>query len=300
MKLIRLLSLLILSLSQPIWVTAQDMSLHEILAEEKGWVVVAQGYQFTDALCADSEGNLYFTDVAKGGAIYKVDLEGKLSSLVPDAPKISGLKFGTDGKFYAATQVPEKQIVTISLDGKLTVLATGVAPNDLVVSRKGFVYFTETSNGRIQMISPTGKLSVADVGPYKPNGITLSPDQGTLVCSDFDGTHLFVFRVEADGSLSSRAPYMTVVTPLNKIQSLGDGMTTDASGRYYVATAVGIQVFDPIGRLCGVISKPESKFISNVTFAGKNHGFLYVSCSDKIYRREMKARGTQSVKPIAP
>ena len=117
MKLIRLLSLLILSLSQPIWVTAQDMSLHEILAEEKGWVVVAQGYQFTDALCADSEGNLYFTDVAKGGAIYKVDLEGKLSSLLADAPKISGLKFGTDGKFYAATQVPEKQIVTISLDG---------------------------------------------------------------------------------------------------------------------------------------------------------------------------------------
>ncbi len=291
MRIYVFLALTFLSFGQSRWTFAQDMSLQEILEPDKGWVVVTEGHQFTDGLCSDLQGNLYFTDVAKGGPIYKVDPEGKVSGFVTNALKISGLKIGPNGTFYAATQAPEKLIILIGLDGKTTVLATNVVPNDLVVSRKGIVYFTETGKGRIQMISPTGELRVADAGAYKPNGITLSPDQGTLVCTDFDGTHLFVFKVEADGSLSSRAPYMTAVTPLNKIQSLGDGMTTDGSGRYYAASAVGIQVFDPTGRLCGVIAKPENKFISNVTFAGKNHGFLYVSSSDKIYRREMKARG---------
>lgn len=270
---------------------AQDMALNDILVEGKGWELVAQGYQFTDGLCSDAEGNLYFTDVAKGGAIFQVDKEGKLNSLAPNVPKISGMKFGPEGRIFAATQGAQKQIVTLTLDGKITVLASNVEPNDLVVSRQGFVYFTETGKGRIQMISPTGELRVADTGPYKPNGITLSVDQGTLVCTDFEGSHVFAFRIEADGTLSSRAPYMTAVTPLGKIQSMGDGMTTDMAGRFYAASAVGIQVFDPTGRLCGVIAKPEPKFISNVTFAGLKHSFLYVSCSDKIYRREMKAQG---------
>jgi sugar lactone lactonase YvrE len=68
-------------------------------------------------------------------------------------------------------------------------------------------------------------------------------------------------------------------------------MTVDADGRLYVATYAGLQVFDTTGRLSGVILKPQHQFLSNVTFAGPGLQWLYVTCSDKVYRRKTKATG---------
>jgi gluconolactonase len=270
---------------------AQDMPLSMVLSDDTKWELLAEGYQFTDASCADAEGNVYFTDVAKGTTINKIDLNGKVSTFIEKMPKISGLKWGPDGRLYAATQGPQKQIIAIEKGGKISVLMDNADPNDLVVSHKGGVYFTETGKSQVSYISPRGEVRVVDKGIKQPNGLTLSPDQGTLVVSDFGGTNLWAFRIEADGSLSFKAPYMTVRAPVGKETSSGDGMTTDAAGRYYVATEVGIQMFDPTGRLCGVIAKPQNKFLANLTFGGPELTYLYVVCSDKVYRRKTKTHG---------
>jgi enterochelin esterase family protein len=37
------------------------------------------------------------------------------------------------------------------------------------------------------------------------------------------------------------------------------GLTTDKDGRIYAATEIGVQVFDPTGRLCGVMTTPKGK-----------------------------------------
>ena len=60
-------------------VEARDMPLSEVLIEGEGWQVVSEGHGFTDGLCSDAEGNLYFSDVRSGQVIYKVDLEGLVS-----------------------------------------------------------------------------------------------------------------------------------------------------------------------------------------------------------------------------
>ena len=72
----------------------------------------------------------------------------------------------------------------------------------------------------------------------------------------------------------------------------GDGMITDAYGRYYVATELGVQYFDPTGRISGVIPGPTGiRGITSVTFAGPNLDFMYITCFDKIYRMKTKTRG---------
>jgi enterochelin esterase family protein len=109
--------------------------------------------------------------------------------------------------------------------------------------------------------------------------------------SEYSGTNVWAYRVEADGGLAHGDRYMTLRTPVGKAESAGDGMTTDAAGRYYVTSAVGIQMFDPTGRLSGVIAKPQNKGLVSVAFAGANLEYLYACCSDKIYRRKTKARG---------
>ena len=72
----------------------------------------------------------------------------------------------------------------------------------------------------------------------------------------------------------------------------GDGMASDTAGRYYVATALGVQVFDPTGRLCGVLPKPQlARSLTSCALAGPAREFLYVTNGDRVYRRKVQATG---------
>ncbi len=288
----------------PLTVSGQDMPLTQVLIEGEDWEVVAEGYGFTDGLCADAEGNLYFSDVKDGTAVYKVDLEGKVSEFIKDAAGISGLQWGADGRLYACVS-RGRVVVAFDREGKLTQLADEVRPNDLVVTHDGNVYFTMTPTAEIRRIDPEGKLSVVSTGDVgKPNGITLSPDQGTLAVSDHGGEHVWAFRIKRDGSLDAAEGYMTMRTPVADPEvAKGDGMATDIHGRWYVTTAMGLQMFDPTGRMGGVIAKPQEANLVSVAFAGPDHAWLYVACGDKVYRRKTKTRGAlffQAPRPAEP
>jgi enterochelin esterase family protein len=282
--------------------TAQDMPLSMLLIDGEGWQVVSEGHGFVDGPCADDKGNFYFSDIRKP-AIYRIAPDGQQTVLIEQPA--SGLKFGPDGRLYAC-QGSKKRLVAFDLPGgKETVIAEDVQPNDLVVTRKGHIYFTETGKKQVTFVNPkTGEKKAADTGITAPNGITLSPDQGTLAVSDFRGPYVWAFRIEKDGSLTAKEPYMTMRTevdvnakpedgrsPVYKNFCNGDGMTSDMQGRYYVATSLGVQVYDPTGRMSGVLPRPSDKAMTSVGFAGPQMEFLYATCADKVFRRKTKARG---------
>lgn len=278
---------------------AGDEALSKVLIEGEDWQLVGEGYAFTDGACADADGNFYFSDLPKG-ALHRVSPDGKATAFLENGPKISGLKFGPDGRLYAATQAPKKQIIAIAPDTKaITVLADQADPNDLVVSQKGYVYFTVTGKGQVMIVDGKGNLREGARGIQAPNGIALSPDQGTLVVSEYKGTNVWAYRVNRDGSLEAGSRYMELRTPVGKPDSGGDGSTTDAQGRYYVTSHVGIQMFDSTGRLGGVISKPTSKGCVSIVFAGPNHEYLYACASDKVFRRKLNAKGALSFPALA-
>lgn len=275
------------------FLSAQDMPLSQVLIDGEDWEVAVEGFEFTDGLSTDAEGNLYFSDVKGGDAVFKVDLDGNVSKFVKDAPGISGLQWGADGNLYACV-AREQRVVRFSKDGKETELVKDVRPNDLVVTHDGNLYFTMTPTKEIRRIDPSGKMTVVSEGVVtKPNGITLSRDQGTLAVSDHGGKFVWTFRIEKDGTLSHPGNYMTMRTPVaNSEIAKGDGMATDKHGRYYVTTAKGLQMFDPTGRMGGVISKPDPEnHLVSVCFAGPEHAYLYVANGGKIYRRKTKTAG---------
>jgi enterochelin esterase family protein len=269
-----------------------DMALSLVLIDGENWQKVAEGYQFTDAACGDAQGNFYFTDVAKGTTINRITPDGKAGVFLENMPRISGLKFGPDRRLYACVQGPQKSVIAIELpSGKIDVLATRVEANDLAVSPKQNVYFTDTSKGQVILIAPGGAPRVAASGINKPNGIILSPDSGTLAVSEYGGTNVWVYRVDADGSLSTGAKYIELRSPIGKSDSQGDGMTMDTMGRYYITSALGIQMFDSTGRMGGVIARPQNKGAVSAAFGGPNLEYLYVCSTDKVFRRKTKARG---------
>ena len=286
----------IASLFSPALLPAQnlggDEALSKVLIDREDWQLIAEGFGFTDGACADAEGNFYFFDLGKGTAIQKVSPDGTISDFIKDAPKCSGLKFGPDGRLYACTQGPKKQLIAMEVpSGKITVLADNAQPNDLVVSHRGFAYYTDTGKGQVIIVDAKGNVRVGASGINAPNGITLSPDQNTLAVSEYRGTNVWTYRVNADGSLHSGARTMTLRTPLNKADSGGDGSTTDAAGRYYVTSHIGIQMFDSKGRIGGIIAKPTAKGCVSVAFAGPGHEYLYACAADKIFRRKTQVKG---------
>lgn len=271
----------------------QDMPLSQVLIDGEEWEVAAEGFEFADGLSTDTEGNLYFSDVKGGTAVYKVDLEGEMSEFIKEAPGISGLQWGSDNRLYACV-AREQRVVVFDKEGKETELVNEVRPNDLVVTHDGNLYFTMTPTQEIRRIDPSGKMTVVSEGVVtKPNGITLSPDQGTLAVSDHGGKYVWAFRIEADGSLTHPGNYMEMRTPVADPEiARGDGMATDVHGRYYVTTAEGLQMFDPTGRMGGVIATPDpAQMLVSVCFAGPDHSYLYVANGGKIYRRKTKTSG---------
>jgi enterochelin esterase family protein len=93
-------------------------------------------------------------------------------------------------------------------------------------------------------------------------------------------------------SLDLKAAFVTHGTPAEKEAAGGDGMTSDTAGRYYVATEVGVQIFDPTGRLCGVLTRPQlDKPLTSCALAGPGREYLYATNGDKIFRRKVQAIG---------
>jgi pyruvate kinase len=118
---------------------AGDEALSKVLIAGEDWQLVGEGYGFTDAACADAGGNFYFSDLRKN-VIHRVSPDGKVSAFLENGPSISGLKFGPDGRLYAATQAPKKQIIAFAPDTKaITVLAEDVQPGDIILIDDGRV-----------------------------------------------------------------------------------------------------------------------------------------------------------------
>ncbi|MCR9297037.1 MAG: SMP-30/gluconolactonase/LRE family protein, partial [bacterium] len=70
--------------------------------------------------------------------------------------------------------------------------------------------------------------------------------------------------------------------------SRGDGMAVDKIGRFYVTSQLGVQIFDPTSRPCGVLPKPDNtQPLTSCTLAGPDHSYLYVTNGTKVFRRKL-------------
>jgi len=285
-----LLGLLLTSLA-----AAEETRLAGLLFPDQDWQLVSEGYAFTEGPAVDLQGNLYFTDVFRA-KIYRINAEGKAEVFVDKSFGTNGLMFGPDGKLYGC-QNGKKQIVAYDAKGAETVIATDVKSNDLVINRAGGIYFTDPENHQIWYIPPGGEKRVVERGLGYANGLILTPDQGTLIVADMKGMHCWAYRVEADGSLKFKQPFYTMAVPDGKIEGGGDGMTIDTQGRIYVTSHLGLQVFDTEGRLSGILKKPQNAWLSNAVFAGPQLDELYVTCTNKVYKRKINAKGFRYFDP---
>ncbi|MCC9655996.1 alpha/beta hydrolase-fold protein [Rhodopirellula halodulae] len=277
-----------------------DLTLLNLLIPDKDWEVVAKDLGFSDAPCSDNEGNFYYCDM-RAPAIVRVDARDQSKTTIAKE-SVSGLMFGPDGLMYAC-QGSQKRVISIDPNnGEVKIIAEDVAPNDLAVTDDGYLFITETRTHHVTRINiATGEKTIADEGLVRPNGIALSNDGGTLAVSDHGGEVTWTFRVNPGGILDAKMPTMPMRLPIDPkgefnfnqpppylTASKGDGMAVDKKGRYYVTSAVGVQIFDPTGRPCGVLPTPDpTKPLTSCFLAGPEHSHLYVTNGPTIFRRQL-------------
>lgn len=277
--------------------------VYQTLIPGEEWQVVSEGHRHTDGPAVSATGELYFTD-RPNNRIHKIGLDGKVSTFVENANGANGLMFGPDGRLYAGL-TRTRQIVAYDASGKADVLADDLPSNDLAVNVKGDLYVTDSANKKIWFLPRGGKPRVVDEGIELPNGVLFSPDQTLLYVSDYIGQLSWVFQIQPDGSLAHKQRYFYVHMPDAATRSGSDGMAVDADGRVYIATSLGVQVFDQIGKCHAIIPAPQpTSPLSNVEFAGPNMDEMYVTNGDKVFKRKTKVKGILSwqkpIKPAAP
>jgi gluconolactonase len=274
----------------------------QILAVGQGWQLVSEGHRFTEGPTVAPNGEVFFTDVGSD-RIHRVGLDGRVTVFKEQTGGADGMEFGPDGRLYACLN-KRKQIVAYDLDGRETVIADAISPNDLVVGRKRDIYVTDPDHKQVWHIAPDGNKRVVDTGIEFPNGVTMSADQTMLLVADSAGSVVYSFSIQPDGSLANKEPFFHLHVAEGAGRSSADGLAVDADGRLYVATELGVQVCDQLGRVNGIIAKPHRGRIANLAFGGVNRDELYVNAVDKVFKRRLQTKGALAydapVKPPTP
>ena len=126
-------------------------------------------------------------------------------------------------------------------DGSLVTHADLGRPgwNDIVIDGRGNAYvngagFSPAAGeaprpGSVALITPDGTVSQVADGIQFPNGMAITPDNGTLIVADSYGHCLLAFDITADGRLSGRRLWADLGdgTP--------DGICVDAEGAVWYA-----------------------------------------------------------------
>lgn len=266
------------------------------------WELVGEGYKFTEGTAVNAAGEVFYQDIPNSKT-YKVGLDGKLSVLDLNAKRASGTSFGTDAKRYVVAG-ETKQILSYDKNEKESVIADSISGNDLVVANNGNIYVTVpdgvTKPSKLVLIRPGGEKIVVDEGLKFANGVALSPDQTQLYVTESATHWVWIYRIQADGTLTAKQRFGWLHNPDTEENAWSDGLKCDTAGRVYVTSRLGIQILDPLGRVNSIMPVPTGQ-ASNCCFGGADFNILYVSCGDKVYRRKLKTTGANPfAKPYKP
>jgi len=269
----------------------------DVVTPGEDWQLVSEGYEFTEGPAVNEAGEIFFTDMHRS-QIHKVDLNGKVSLFAGNTGRVNGMMFGPDGLLYGCAGGAKQIVRYNTATGQKEVLIDGIYSNDIVVLAGGDYYFTDPQTDKVWYVDTAGEARTVDQGISQPNGIAVSPDQTFLYVADTDGRFVYSFQIQPDGSLAHKQEFTHLHLSDGALKSQADGMAVDSTGLLYVTTELGVQIADPDGgRVHLILEKPQREWISNVAFGGPNRDTLYVTVSDKIYKRKVKTKGIDSWKP---
>ncbi len=180
------------------------------------------------------------------------------------------------------------------------------SPNDAVLSSSGVIYFTDPPYGLekqddseakelphngVYALYPDGAVALLDDKLTRPNGIILSPDEGTLYVanSDPDDAKWMAYMLDENGMPNDRREILNVTADVKAGEpGLPDGMAIDRDGNLYATGPGGVLILSPEGERLGLIRTGTA--IANCAFGDDGHT-LYMTSHSFLARVKTKAKG---------
>ena len=276
--------------------------------------------KFLEGGAFDDAGNFWFVAIGSGWISYLTP-QGKL---VPgfncDPPADLGFKCepqGTrwhDGKLYMTTRHlgilvydPQTKKVSSLVAAYRNQLFKG--PNDLDFDAEGNLYFTDPwgtgpgpdladKAGAVYQYSTQGILRrIISTGQF-PNGIAVSPNDGTLAVADYASNRMLYYSFQtgpnAACTLCVKDPshttfFFATAGSYNPGNGGPDGIHYDVHGDLWVQLhgMGGIVEYDPKGLILGFVPIPNGDVqTTNFAFGGANNQYIYFegAVSGTVYR----------------
>ncbi|MDC4233788.1 SMP-30/gluconolactonase/LRE family protein [Actinomyces sp. B33] len=251
-----------------------------------------------------SHRHLRFSDVI-ADRVWNLDPLSGSASIHQESPDhVNGRTLDLDGSVLQCSHGGRR--IERDRDGSISVVVDHWsghrfnAPNDIVVSSDGSIWFTDPAYGIIYpqeghpgsreycdhwvfRVTPEGRLTVALTDVVEPNGLAFSPDESVLYVADSsaltrDGTmgrhHIRRYLVD-DWRLKAGEDFAEV-SP-----GVPDGIKVDEAGNVWSSSLNAVVVFAPDGREIGRVPVPEK--IGNLCFGGADGTDLFIAASTSIY-----------------
>lgn len=271
---------------------AQDFS--EIRFE-----LLSKGHVYTDGPAWSKEGFLIFSDTA-ADKLLKWEPGHDIEVYREDAHGPAGNAFDAEGRLYTC-ETHSRRVVRTGKKGEIEVLAERFegkrlnAPNDIVVSRSGHVYFTDPAFGSQQdrreldfcgvyHLPPKGPLEAIARPKTRPNGIALSPNGRTLYVTNSDEHNVRAYDLDRSGSATGER------VVISKIDGVPDGLRVDEKGNLWIA-ANGIAIYSPDGKLLHTI--PVQGLPSNLGFGEADLKSVFITSRGNVYRARVDVKGVE-------
>ena len=264
-------------------------------------IKIGSGFIFTEGPAADKFGNVFFTDQPNNTIVKWSAVSGQLSIFSDNSGRANGLYFDQNGNLIACADM-DNQIWSFSADGKPSVLLDTYegkklnGPNDLWISPKGGIYFTDplykrkywTRNPEMQQdgehvyfLSADRKtVSRVDTSLEKPNGIIGTSNGKRLYVADIGAKKTYSYRISKDNNLLDKKLFTNMGS---------DGMTIDEDGNIYL-TGEGVTVFNKKGVKIAHIPV-NARWTANVCFGGSQKSTLFITAMDGLFSLEMNIKG---------
>jgi len=274
-----------------------------VFADDAVLELMGDGFGGTEGPVGTADGGLFFTDTGvQPTRIYRLTPDDRIVLLRDDLQRANGLALDRRGALLVA-ESDGGRISRVDADGTVVSLVSQAAggralinPNDLILNERGGIYFTDFVRAQrdapayVYYLPPgADEAVVLSTELRRPNGLSLSEDESALIVDDtFDDT-IYVFDLQPNGLATGSRPFATLRNIPEGRVSGADGLTIDRDGRLYVATAVGVQIFDPRGEYLGTLPVPGTP--RNVAFAGQDKSTLYITARTAIYRIRTDTQG---------
>jgi gluconolactonase len=271
---------------------------------------IATGFQWAEGPVYIRDGGyLLWSDIPNNRIMRWSEDDGHVSVFRSPSNYSNGHTRDREGRLISCEH-DTRRVTRTEHDGSITVVMDSYqgkklnAPNDVVVSADGAIWFTDPGFGilgnyeghkdtpelppQVYRFDPkTGRATVVytpEVG--RPNGIALSPDEKKLyvVGSALPAptrSDIRVFDVAGE-RLTNGKTFAANFAPGST-----DGVRTDIEGNVWCSMGSGdpaedgVRCYAPSGELIGKIHLPET--CANLCFGGKKKNRLFMTASTSVY-----------------